>query len=79
MGRMLQILEGYCLGEAEINDERIWSLNEIQGFSVKSMYNAMDQREAIPFLARFIWSKLVPSNISFFMVEPCSYPQESDP
>lgn len=67
MGRLLKTLEGCCLGDLLLKDERLWSLDDENGFFVKSMYNAMDQRTSLSFPSLFIWNKDVPSKISFFM------------
>lgn len=41
MGRLLEILEGYDLGEREAEDERVWLLNKENVFTVKSIYNVL--------------------------------------
>lgn len=67
MGRLIEILDPYNLGDREDNDERTWLLDEEKGFSIQSMYLALVQSKAIAFLHRSIWNKMTPSKISFFL------------
>lgn len=63
MGSLLDILDSYCLGNNEMEDERIWLLDETHGFSVKSFYGALAQGELSYFPTKFIWNPLAPSPI----------------
>lgn len=38
MGKLLELLEGYCLGSLEEEDERMRLLNRERGFLVKFLY-----------------------------------------
>lgn len=67
MGSFLELLEGHNVGDGELPDERIWLLDKDNGFSVKFLYQTLSIGEMVPFSACFIWSKLIPSKVSFFM------------
>lgn len=38
MGRLLEVLDSYTVGDSDFEDEMIWIWDEEGGFSVKSMY-----------------------------------------
>lgn len=67
MGKFLELLEGYSLGDREAMDWRVWLPDVDNGFTVKSRYQALTNGDTTSFPDLFIWSKLVSSEISFFM------------
>lgn len=68
MGSLLEILDGYSLGDRAAADERLWVLDEDKGFFVKS-YNALTPSDSHSFPVCFIWNKLIPTKISFLLWE----------
>lgn len=69
MGRLLEHLENFHLGDLERDDERIWFLDEEKGFSVKSMYEALCIPAPISFSSKVHLEPQIPSEISSFMWE----------
>lgn len=67
MGRLLDMLENYNLGNREMEDERVWVPDAQNSFSVKSLYLAMTREDSPQFPAWFIWHSIAPSKISFFL------------
>lgn len=67
MGRLFEILDDYSIGDRNLKDEHVWTLDKAGGFSVKSLCAAMDQDTAHHFPVRFVWKTLSPSKSSFFM------------
>lgn len=69
MGILLEMLDQYCLGDREVEDEQLWTYDSEQGFSVKSMYLASLTPASDPFPNKFIWNHLVSSKVSFLLWE----------
>lgn len=53
----------------EVEDERLWTLDENKGFSVRSMYKALVPGDSCSFPARLIWNSLILTKVSFFIWE----------
>lgn len=69
MGRLLNLLENYSLGDRESEDELIWSIDTFSGFSVRSCFNAAPPASDTVFPHQLVWDKLTPSKVSFFLWE----------
>lgn len=67
IGRLMDLLERYSLGDKELEDEMQWLLNE--GFSVKSMYGGLMQvsRSFLP--GKCVWHPHIPTKASFLLWE----------
>lgn len=50
-----------------LEDEMVWTLGEVCGFLVRSLYTALDQDSKHIFSVHFVWKTLAPSTTSFFM------------
>lgn len=66
MARLIDTLESNRLGDRDVEDKRLWQLDEEKGFSVQSLYWAQDQSPPNSFPDRFIWNSRVPSKLFFF-------------
>lgn len=69
MGKLLDLLEGCCLGDREDEHERIWTLDVEKNFSLKSIYKALSHTDSQSLPNSFIWNNQIPSKVSFFMWE----------
>ena len=47
----------------------LWKETKNEKFFVKSLYGALEPRDAIPFLRSIIWSPCVPPKVGFFAWE----------
>lgn len=71
MGRLLDLLERYAIGERDVNDEMLWGLDEEKGFSVKSMYEELSCPSQLSFPGECVWNPLIQLKVSFLMWELC--------
>lgn len=82
MRRLLDLLEGYNLGNAKEEDVCLWSLNPEKGFSVKSCMIAFVPRTFIFFPYDMIWDSILSSKVFIFsmriLVEPGSHDRQFD-
>lgn len=69
MARLLELLENYHRGDGDTNDKMLWSLDSVQGFSVKSFFLASMLASPLSFPSQLIWDKLNPSKVSLFLWE----------
>lgn len=69
MGRLLNLLENYDVGNPNSEDVSVWMLNEEKSFSVKSMYDALRPQVLLVCPYKFIWNPLIPSRASFLIWE----------
>lgn len=67
MGRLLDLLDHYTLGEVNQPDEMLMSLNEEKGFSIRSMCEALSTSGQIAFPRECVWNSQVQSKISFLL------------
>lgn len=67
MGRLLDLLESYNLGEREISDEMIWTVDEEKGFSVRFMYDGLHASTHHFFPGECVWNSLIQIKVSFMM------------
>lgn len=68
-GKNIKSLGEICLRNSELEDERIWVLNEDKGLSTKSMYEALCPHAPPPCPHNLIWNLIVPSKVFFFLWE----------
>lgn len=69
MGRLLQTLGSYILGDIEQRDVMLWCIDEENGFFVKSIYHALCPPGRPFFLRKCVWNSLIQLKVSFFMWE----------
>lgn len=50
----------------DLEDRMLWKETKSGEFSIKSLYGALDARNAIPFSWNIIWNPCVPSKVGFF-------------
>lgn len=69
MGRLLDLLEKYSLGDNELNDEMFWKLNGEEKFSVKSMYEGMCSNITPSYPEDCVWHLCIQLKASFLVWE----------
>lgn len=69
MGRLLELLDNYYLGEMDLPDEMVWRLDENKGFIVRSMHEALNTSIGVPFPSECVWSSQIPTKSVFLLWE----------
>ncbi|RVW65556.1 Argininosuccinate lyase, chloroplastic [Vitis vinifera] len=66
--RFLSSIQGKRLN-ADVEDRMVWKETKNEIFTVKSLYNSLVYSCAVPFPWNIIWSRYVPTKVSFFAWE----------
>lgn len=65
----MNTLENSTLGDPEKEDEIVWRLNEVKGFTVKSMYEIISTQSQKSLSKTSIWNPQIQLKVSFFVLK----------